>query len=325
MVAVSTLASSPLLWTALTPSLFTNSATSCLAEHYHGLFGGNGLFRPTEACFGQATGHISSGHVAELANRSNSVLVWVEEEAVDDSVRGNDASFTSELDAFLRDLKAAALASGSASGQVRMDQTSSATVVDLEDSVLIRQEKMALIHLPLAASEDLMLAPPRLWRVSIVDDAPQAFVPVPTESVARVRKIVHELSYDPVVSALVGGLSVPQMRKDIAYLTGEDEGSNITSRHSFAVGSRDAAAWLKRQFEALGATCELKPFLLGFAPNVICKYAATRPTNETVLLSAHYDSRGSFGSLRAPGGDDDGSGTTSLLAIARQVTNSCLG
>ena len=36
-------------------------------------------------------------------------------------------------------------------------------------------------------------------------------------------------------------------------------------------------------------------------------------------MSAHYDSRGSFGSTRAPGGDDDGSGTTALLAIARTI------
>ena len=38
-----------------------------------------------------------------------------------------------------------------------------------------------------------------------------------------------------------------------------------------------------------------------------------------MLISAHYDSRGTFGSLRAPGGNDDGSGTTGLLAIARTI------
>jgi acetylornithine deacetylase/succinyl-diaminopimelate desuccinylase-like protein len=38
-----------------------------------------------------------------------------------------------------------------------------------------------------------------------------------------------------------------------------------------------------------------------------------------VVLSAHYDSRGSFGFVRAPGGDDDGSGTGHLLAIARGI------
>lgn len=48
-------------------------------------------------------------------------------------------------------------------------------------------------------------------------------------------------------------------------------------------------------------------------------YEATEDTTETLLLSAHYDSRGSFGSTRAPGGDDDGSGTTALLAIARTI------
>lgn len=51
----------------------------------------------------------------------------------------------------------------------------------------------------------------------------------------------------------------------------------------------------------------------------ISTYTATEDTTETVLLSAHYDSRGSFGSTRAPGGDDDGSGTTALLAIARTI------
>lgn len=38
-----------------------------------------------------------------------------------------------------------------------------------------------------------------------------------------------------------------------------------------------------------------------------------------VLFSAHYDSRGSFGKTRAPGGDDDGSGTTAVIGIARAI------
>ena len=49
------------------------------------------------------------------------------------------------------------------------------------------------------------------------------------------------------------------------------------------------------------------------------RYTSIVPSNNTVLISAHYDSRGSFGSLRAPGADDDGSGTTGLLAIARAI------
>lgn len=48
-------------------------------------------------------------------------------------------------------------------------------------------------------------------------------------------------------------------------------------------------------------------------------YPSIVNTTATVLLSSHYDSRGSFGSTRAPGGDDDGSGTMAILAIARTI------
>jgi hypothetical protein len=139
--------------------------------------------------------------------------------------------------------------------QVRLGASPASGAVD----VLVREDKMALLQLPRAASEQLLLAPPRLWKVAFVDAAPRAFVPVPKAAAERVRQLVHGLAYDPVVGALVGALSVPQMRKDIAHLTGEAPDSNITSRHSFAAGARDAAAWLKHEFEALGATCELKP------------------------------------------------------------------
>ncbi len=39
------------------------------------------------------------------------------------------------------------------------------------------------------------------------------------------------------------------------------------------------------------------------------------------MLSAHFDSRGSFGQARAPGGDDDGSGTGHLLAVAEAIAS----
>ena len=49
----------------------------------------------------------------------------------------------------------------------------------------------------------------------------------------------------------------------------------------------------------------------------LSRYPAVVETTATVIIGAHYDSRGSFGSLRAPGGNDDGSGVIALLSIAR--------
>jgi hypothetical protein len=134
-----------------------------------------------------------------------------------------------------------------------------------------------------------------------------------------VRDILATLKFNPEVAKIVSNISLPQIQNDIRYLTGEDGKSGIESRHSFSSGAGVAAEWLKTRFEETGANCELRPFSSGFAPNVICRYPSTEDTNETVLVSAHYDSRGSFGSTRAPGGNDDGSGTTGLLSIARTI------
>lgn len=51
------------------------------------------------------------------------------------------------------------------------------------------------------------------------------------------------------------------------------------------------------------------------------RLAAITETTSTVVLGAHYDSRGvAFETIRAPGANDDGSGTISLLAIARAIS-----
>lgn len=49
------------------------------------------------------------------------------------------------------------------------------------------------------------------------------------------------------------------------------------------------------------------------------RFPSTVNTTGTVLISGHYDSRPSFGSTRAPGGNDDGSGTVALLGVARAI------
>ena len=58
-------------------------------------------------------------------------------------------------------------------------------------------------------------------------------------------------------------------------------------------------------------------YMTGFSPNVLCEFPNN--SSEHIILSAHYDSRGSFGNTRAPGGDDDGSGTGHLLAVVDAI------
>ncbi|KAF8499702.1 hypothetical protein F5888DRAFT_1793736 [Russula emetica] len=177
----------------------------------------------------------------------------------------------------------------------------------------------ALLALSPAHATQLSLVVPPTWRIYVLPSIPSPYLPVPEPAIARLRDMLSTLRFNPEVAKIVSNISLPQVRNDIRFLTGEDGKSGIKSRHSFSSGALVAAEWLKVRLEQTGAKCELRPFLPGFAPNVICRYPSIEDTTETVLVSAHYDSRGSFGSVRAPGGNDDGSGTVGVLAIARTI------
>lgn len=135
--------------------------------------------------------------------------------------------------------------------------------------VLHEADGQALVRIDKHIVQGVELQLPRFWQSIRIPDDPMALVPVPPSSIDRVRRLLSAVDYDPVVDSLVNSLSVPQMKKDILYLTGEDPESPITTRHSFSDGAVVAANWLKDRFEETGANCELKPFIDHFAPNVI--------------------------------------------------------
>lgn len=107
------------------------------------------------------------------------------------------------------------------------------------------------------------------YKIGLVPYPPSAVVPVPADDISRVRRLLSSLKFEESVSKLVNIISVTSMRKDITWLTGEANDSPIESRHSFVPDTRVAASWIKDQIEGTGAECELRPFLQGFAPNVI--------------------------------------------------------
>lgn len=107
------------------------------------------------------------------------------------------------------------------------------------------------------------------YKIGVVSYPPSAVVPVPSDDISRVRSLLSSLKFEESVSKLVNIISVTSMRKDITWLTGEAKDSPIESRHSFHPDTRVAASWIKDQIEGTGAECELRPFLQGFAPNVI--------------------------------------------------------
>jgi len=151
---------------------------------------------------------------------------------------------------------------------------------------------------------------------------------LPNISSSSLAGRLARLHYRPQIDQILRLSRGEKLLKDIEFLGGgEGKEARWMTRHSFSDGALQAVEWLKNRYQALGARCEFDQYLLGVAPNLICKLSwsvsdqtTQNPPDggplESIVLTAHYDSKGSFGSIRAPGVDDNASGCAVLLSIA---------
>ncbi|KAI0072175.1 Zn-dependent exopeptidase [Panus rudis PR-1116 ss-1] len=312
-------------------SLLEIAQETCLSNHFYGTYGyDQHLFVIPQSCYNDLHYHRPL-YVESLlgtaplnnfnASTGDSMLLWIGREAIDDKLLHGAPGAQEYVEPAkpLFDILHQLWASSNAPGSDGQEVLSVNTPILAPGDLKWMGKASAIIKVHPSSQANVESIMHRHFKYRPVPSSPIPLIPVPSSSIDRVRDILQKVKFDPVVASLVNNISVPQMQRDIRYLTGEDEKSPIISRHSFSDGILVAADYIKDIIEMTGASCELKKFIPGFGPNVICTYNATEKTNEIVLISAHYDSRGSFGSTRAPGGDDDGSGTTAILAIARTI------
>jgi len=74
---------------------------------------------------------------------------------------------------------------------------------------------------------------------------------------------------------------------------------------------------VQTKMNGFGFDVSLENYRAGYAPNVVSCRRGTAQPNEYVILGAHLDDIPSVG--RAPGANDDGSGSAALLAIAKAI------
>ena len=264
-MAAKLISSSLLLLTPFTTSLFSNN--SCLSPTFFGNFQDRGkilsIFRPDSLCLTEWTSqNVASSATLSEASSQIQQLVWLAEQAIDDSLKAQTRSFRNEFDAFLSTLSNHLLHS---SAQEVVAQSHQQSGYEL----LYRTRSAALLSISPEKANVIDTLLPRFWKSTLLPTSPVPYIPVPPSATKRVEEILSTLRFDPVVASVVDDLSIIQMRNDVRILTGEDEESGIVSRHSFSPGALVAASWLKDRFEETGATCKLQPFLPGFAPNVI--------------------------------------------------------
>jgi hypothetical protein len=304
-------------FTSLKPAEFAGEG--CLADNYYGTYGNTGLFllRPESQCLASLLATAPPGFVEEgvLIAKGDQQLMYIHKLPIQD-----DTDSGTQLTETLQGLDAYATNSGS-------DASDSQTTFGLGDqrewTLLQYLGNDAILGVPPHLIPHIDKALPRSYKAYAIPAKPLEITPVPEEAVARVKGWLDHLKFNEEIASIASDISVAQMHNDIRYLTGEDSSSPIMSRHSFSEGARIAANWLKDRIERTGAHCEFREFLVGFAPNVVwyvlhgtyvhtktndfcSRYKSLDPDAGTIIMSAHYDSRGSFGSTRHPGADDDG-------------------
>lgn len=237
---------------------------SCLAQGHIGTFASQSLYLPTtvspECAFENVVDvALDAGTLVTIPDDVTS-LVWISEVALDDELL---AKLKPENPwGYMDDAFRSVSVGGNDEQQALLEDRS---------PLLYRTPSASLLAFRGHTSErfalDSVLAP--YHKVYDIPYPPTSLVPVPADDVARVGTILSGLKYNRSIAHLVDGLSIPQMHKDITWLTGEASDSLIESRHSFHPDARKAAHWILDQMESTGATCALRPFLPGFTPNVI--------------------------------------------------------
>jgi len=157
----------------------------------------------------------------------------------------------------------------------------------------------------MANSVDLELFPVSQFR---------KFSPLPLDKNTRFQHL-RSLNHNDNVQSLVDLVSSEQLERNVNDL------SSFTTRYSLSSTVLQARDYIVNRFTAMGLEVQLHFFRNGYGENVIATLPG-EPGGDVVLCGAHYDSIPSSGA--APGADDNGSGTSAVLELARIFTSSGL-
>lgn len=143
---------------------------------------------------------------------------------------------------------------------------------------------------------------------------------VTAASLARIKHLNATFVRRQSISELIAGLTEPMARAHALLLSGES--SSQFTRQSASLsnenGISQAVEYVRGKMESYGFEVTLDQYNAQYGPNVISVLRGTEQPTELVILGAHLDDIPATG--RAPGANDDGSGSASLLSIAQTIS-----
>ncbi len=119
-------------------------------------------------------------------------------------------------------------------------------------------------------------------------------------------------SYDARIQALVDQLDQNNLLAKVQELV------VFYNRRANKSGCWDARDLIRGWFQGIGLSTRLEWISSSYAENVIAEIPGTTYPNEIVIVGGHYDSINRNGqNLKAPGADDNASGTSGVFEVAR--------
>jgi len=137
---------------------------------------------------------------------------------------------------------------------------------------------------------------------------------------SRAKKQILSGELDVTIEAMVEAVTGEQLKEIVTYLSGEHPSSNIVTRNSLSQGAKDAALWIGKQYEMYGLEVSYQPFRDGYSDNVIGVRKGETEPEKVIVFGYHYDDRAASSTSptqRAPGANDNGSGTGAGIQIAK--------
>lgn len=134
---------------------------------------------------------------------------------------------------------------------------------------------------------------------------------------------------DPQVEEVLSLISQDSLEAYIAEFTsynGRNSYSGNVTTFEFPKGSLDQAAdWASIELEKNGFEVTRDDYDSRFTPQIIARLPGLETPENVIVMGAHFDSRGTSttsATQRAPGADDNGTGSAVLLEFARVINES---
>jgi hypothetical protein len=121
---------------------------------------------------------------------------------------------------------------------------------------------------------------------------------------------------NPTIQAAVDDVSEANLSGTVTTLQA------INTRNSYSATLHDAEDFVAAALAAYGFTISYQQFRPNMAPNVIATWTPNADAKEWVVAGAHLDSRSEDNQSetdRAPGADDNGTGSAAILEVARLI------